>query len=141
MQKVEKMFFLKYPFVAKLYPSHVIFEDETYNLPTFDFVFNKFYPFFQKELNRLKIVNWTSKFDCEDFAKMFKVLMQACHQNSSGNAEGLAVAEIHYRRDKGDNHAINAVITDKGLIFVEPQTGESLILSKNEEKSIYYVNF
>lgn len=141
MQKVKNLFFLKYSFVARNYPAKVIFSDSEYNLPTNSYVFNKFYPFFQKELFRLKIDGWSQKFDCEDYAKMFKTLMQACHQNSDGDAEGIAVAEIHYKRDSGDNHAINAIITDKGLIFLEPQTGESLVLSENEEKSIYFVNF
>ncbi len=141
MQKVKNLHFLKYPFVARNYPAKVIFSDNEYNLPTYSYIFNKFYPYFQKELFRLKIDGWSQKFDCEDFAKLFKTLIQACHAQSKGNAEGIAVAEIHYKREDGVNHAINAIITDKGLIFLEPQTGESLVLTENEEKSIYYVNF
>lgn len=136
MQKVECSYFLKYPFVAKLYPARVTFSDEFFNLPSYDWVFNAFYPYFQKELRRLKIDGWSNKFDCEDFTKFFKTLAQACHKSSKGTAEGLAVGEISYTKTSGEYHSINIIETEKGLIFLEPQTGESLILTENEKNSI-----
>lgn len=136
MQSVQTSYFLKYPFVAKIFPSGVTFSDSRYNLPTQDFLLKKFYPYFSAELERLGIVEWSDKFDCEDFAATYKMLCQACHKNSRSTQEGLAVGAIDYAKDNGEYHCINIAFTDKGLLFIEPQTGKLLTLSKSEQNSI-----
>ncbi len=119
----------------------VIFSDENYNIPTTEWVFNKFYPWFQGELKRYGVSEWTKKFDCDDFAAFFRILAQICHKKSKGTTDGLAIGEVHYEQSDASFHAVNVVLTEKGPIFIEPQTGQQLILTKDEEKSIYRVRF
>lgn len=129
----------KIPWVANC--PKTTFSDENFNLPKGEWIFNKFYPWFQGELARYGVAEWNKKFDCDDFAAFFRILAQICHKKSKGSTDGLAIGEIHYESEKLGPHAINAVLTEKGPIFIEPQTGEQLILTKYEENSIYRVRF
>jgi hypothetical protein len=117
------------------------FSDENFNLPKSEWIFDKFYPWFHEELTRYGVSEWNKKFDCDDFAAFFRILAQICHKKSKGSTDGLAVGEIHYDQENTGPHAINVVLTEKGPIFIEPQTGEQLILTKNEQNSIYRVRF
>ncbi len=136
MKTVENTYFLTFSWAQKLYPNKVTFGDFSYNLPKSSWVFNALYPFFRGEMKRWGVLEWSEKFDCEDFAQTFRVLAKACHHKSSGSAQGIAVGEIDYQRDDGVNHCINTLFTEKGLIFFEPLTGKSLILSDEEIASI-----
>lgn len=83
---------------------------------------------------------WTEKFDCDDFAFAFKVACQEAHRKGSGLSDGLAVGVIFYRPDRGGGHAINfAVVGDNEVVFIEPQTGERLCLTKSELESVFFV--
>ena len=140
MKIVEKTYFLKEKWAAKIL-ANTTFADNSWNLPKNSWLFNKFYPFFQDELFRLGAQKWTKKWDCEDFAREFKSLAQICHNNSPlATAEGLAIGEIDYTKESGERHCINIAFTDKGVIFIEPQTGESLLLTENEKNSITRFN-
>jgi len=116
-----------------------LFTDNDYNLPKKAWVLGPFYDFFIKELGRLNISVWDKKFDCDDFSSMFRLFAQICHKASKGEAEGIAVSEIGYIKESGEQHAITCAFTDKGPIFLEPQTGEPLLLTDNEIQSIYRV--
>lgn len=129
----------KIPWVANC--SKTTFSDENYNIPKLEWVLDGFYPWFQGELGRYGIHAWNKKFDCDDFAALFRILCQVCHLKSSGKTDGLAVGEIHYESENLGPHAINAILTEKGPIFIEPQTGKPLTLTKNEQVSIYRVRF
>jgi len=122
--------------VSRNYPDRTTFSDSTFNLPTKTWLFSKFYPYFSKELERLGIIEWSEKFDCEDFAAMYKILCQVCHKNSRSTQGGLAVGAVDYQKDSGEYHCINIAFTDQGLVFIEPQTGKELKLSENEKNSI-----
>jgi len=136
MKSVPVAWFLQFPFVAKIYPSGTTFGDDSYNCPTEDWLINKFYPYFCSELERLGIIDWSKKFDCEDFSAMYKILSQVCHFNSRGTQDGLAVGAIDYTKDSGEYHSINVAFTNVGVIYIEPQSGKPLKLSKNEQNSI-----
>lgn len=120
----------------------VTFSDENYSIVKSSWVFDTFYPWFQGELSRYGISAWDKKFDCDDFAALFRVLCQVCHLKSApSKTDGLGVGEVSYDKDETSPHAINVVLTDNGPIFIEPQSGKQLILTKNEENSIYRVRF
>ncbi len=129
----------KIPWVDKC--PKVAFSDKNFNLVKSSWVFDKFYPWFQGELARYGVSDWSKKFDCDDFAAFFRILCQICHKKSGGNTDGLAVGEVSYEQGDVSPHAINVVLTEKGPIFIEPQTGNQLILTKNEQNSIYRVRF
>lgn len=129
----------KIPWVANC--PKTTFSDENFNIVQSSWLFDKFYHWFVGELNRYGIQAWNKKFDCDDFASFFRILCQICHLKSNGTTDGLAIGEVHYEQDNASFHAINVALTEKGPIFVEPQTGQQLFLTKNEEKSIYRVRF
>lgn len=129
----------KIPWVANC--PKATFSDENFNLVQSSWLFDKFYPWFQSEMSRYGIFSWDKKFDCDDFATLFRILCQVCHFHSSGKTDGLAIGEIHYEQNDTNPHAINVALTEKGPIFIEPQTGKPLILTKYEKKSIYRVHF
>lgn len=136
MKSVPVAWFLQHQFISRLYPQKTTFGDDQYSIIKKDWLFSSFYPFFSAELERLGVVQWSKKFDCEDFARMFKILAQACHLNSRGSTEGIAIGEIDYCKGDGEYHCINAAFTEKGLVFLEPQTGKELFLSTKEYDSI-----
>lgn len=83
---------------------------------------------------------WTDKFDCDDFAFAFKVACQEAHRMGAGTSDGLAVGVVFFCPDKGGGHAINfAVVDNNEVIFIEPQTGERICLSKSELASVFFV--
>lgn len=114
-----------------------LFTDDSYNLPKRDWILGAFYSFFIKELGRLNVDIWDKKFDCDDFASMFRLFAQICHKASKGQAEGIAVSEIGYTQESGGKHAIVCIFTEKGPIFLEPQTGKVLLLTDDEIQSIH----
>lgn len=136
MKIVPAEYFLTFHWVRKLYPDKATFGDANFNLPKSSWVFNSLYPFFRGEMKRWGVLEWSDKFDCEDFSQTFRVLAKACHYKSSGSAQGIAIGEIDYERSDGEYHCINTLFTEKGLIWFEPQTGKSLILSDEEITSI-----
>lgn len=118
------------------------FSDDEYNLVKESWVFEKFYPWFEDELDRYHIKGWHKRFDCDDFASLFRILAQVCHLQSGGSAKGLGIGEIFFESEKLQGpHAINAVLVENGPIFIEPQTGKKLELTQNEKNSIYRVRF
>ena len=140
MQKLSQQDFYQFPFVRL---AHLrLINDRDYNLPTSRWLSQKFYPFFNSELNRYNIFKWRETWDCDDFATMFRILAQVCHNNSGAKnkAQGIAVAEIGYTREFDNQlHAINCVFTEKGPLFIEPQTCQVIIFSKKEYDSIYRI--
>ncbi len=98
------------------------------------------YPVYRAELFRLGVVRWDSRFDCSRFAGFYTGLAQACFFETAfhlrSDAVALALGPFWYRRD-GDTvgHAVIQVITDRGRIFIDPQTGEELKLSGAEVNS------
>ena len=56
------------------------------------------------------------------------------------NAQTLALAEIWYIPDAAKphaGHAIVAALTERGLVFLEPQTGDEVQLTPAQRRSIY----
>ena len=88
--------------------------------------------------------NWKIKFDCDDYALAFMYFTARCFANTREvtDADGYARWRISYKID-GDparGHKINEALTDKGFIFIEPQTAQIVQLTKEEEASIWFRN-
>lgn len=104
----------------------------------------EFYEWFRAKLWDLGITRWDLKQDCDDFANLYADFMQLRFYNAQWepgqmpDAQSLAVARWWYRPDGSSaSHAINAVATEKGLLFIEPQTGQVLTLSQTELSSCF----
>lgn len=106
----------------------------------------EWYPVYRAELFRLGVVRWDARFDCSRFAGFYTGLAQACFFEGSfhsrSNAVALALGPFWYRRDRDTlGHAIIQAITDRGRIFIDPQTGEELKLSGVELNSAFLQYF
>lgn len=108
----------------------------------------EFYDWYRSRLFDLGLARWDSRQDCDDFANLYADLIQLkFYLGQWGsvpipNAEALAVARYWYRPGTGTQaHAINAVLTQRGLLFVEPQNGQLLTLTNDERLTRYRAIF
>ena len=104
-----------------------------------------YYAWFRDRLGDLGIVKWDSRFDCDNFARLYCDLMAARFYNAafeSGTvpkAESPAVACFWFTSATAGPHAVVAIMTEQGLWFIEPQTGYRLDLSQNEIASHFRI--
>lgn len=110
------------------------------------------YSNFRAELFRLGVVKWDVRYDCNHFAAFFCALANAkfyaANFHSATPAQSLALAEYWYRPGAGAaGHAIVLALTDRGPLWLEPQTGallapgQLLTLTPAEIASRYLVKF
>lgn len=118
------------------------FYDTTYAKPKLAWLTDKFWPWFKNARWKSNTDKWTRKNDCDNFARAYCVFAQDAHADTPLNDdEGLAVGEFCYVRSSGEAHAIVVALTDVGLVYIEPQTGEVLGLTPQEKSSCFRVSF
>lgn len=106
-----------------------------------------FYDDYRKVLSREGVVHWEQTFDCDDFASFYvsfaAVRFFTATWHTPLPAESLALGEYWYRPDNstGANHAIVTALTERGQIYIEPQSGRELNLTVSEKLSRYLVKF
>lgn len=103
-----------------------------------------YYDAFRSEIFRQGVTKWDERFDCNHFATYYAALAQTkfylANFQSRTPAQSLAVGTFWYRSARG-NHAIVMALTERGLLFIEPQTGAELQLAPAERASAYLKNF
>lgn len=86
---------------------------------------------FAAVLSNQGLVQWDSRYDCNHFAALWVSLAQARYAaaawHSDTKAQTLALAEVWFYSASG-GHAIVAAVTDRGLVYLEPQTGREITL-------------
>lgn len=118
-----------------------IVSDETYAKPTVNWLRLHFWPWFQRQRFNLGLAKWERRNDCDNFARAYAQAAADCHALTGGNRdEGLAVGEFFYVSARGP-HAIICAITELGKTYVEPQTGEPIALTPQEEQSCFFVRY
>lgn len=87
------------------------------------------------------ILGWRKRFDCDDFAIIWKLFTSLRHARSkNGQSEGVACGIIWYI--KGDvGHAINFVKTEEGWKAFDPQEEVFFDLTEEERSSVWFVLF
>jgi len=117
--------------------------DKDYSVLSKFWLMRGYYNYYIKVLNGLKISGWEEKFDCDNFAGLYKEVLSACHRVSTmSKSEGVAIGVVWYKTDSGGGHAINtAIVDDDRVIFIEPQTGLEKTLSDTELNNIFFVLF
>lgn len=105
-----------------------------------------FYARFRSELSRLGIVKWDERFDCNRFVELYTGLAQAdfyrCNFHSDTKARALALGPYWYVRANGKgSHAVVQILTERGRIFVDPQTGAEVNLTPQETRVAYFQFF
>lgn len=117
--------------------------DVKYMLPSENWFLGKFPGLlrdFQSDLRQTSYVE--AENDCDDFARMASGFAKILHNNTKKvKGTSLAVGEFYYFSDRLQVfHAINFALVkdDDGrfkVLFIEPQTGEILNLSKHEKET------
>lgn len=126
---------------AGLTKAKVHFTDANYALPTSKWLLTSFYDYFLKWLSQNDLTEWRLKFDCDNFACLYYAFAHACHTKSNRKEEGIAVGEMWYEPGNGGAHAINIACTEKGVIYIEPQTGKEVELTEPEKESCWFIRF
>lgn len=135
---------LPYYFVASLFPeSHV--GDRSYSVINSTWL-QAHWPEFRDDLFAKDVVGWDTRFDCNKFAAAFVSSVQLKYYRAQWRSwkpgQAAAIGEIWYVPTGAENgHAIVAAVTEKGLQFMEPQSGKFVALTDTERRSIYFTRF
>lgn len=110
--------------------------DDTYAIPTKEWVLGEYALFYKSFLERMGTPGWRDDFDCDNFAAVFWTMAQCGHARAMTKKQGIAIGMFGYQPDgAAAGHAINVAVTDKGVIFVEPQSCKEVFLTKTEALS------
>ena len=127
-------------FTVEKDPPIIMLADKDYAAPTSIFLFS------DEVLAAWKLYcdahPYVKKHDCDDFAFEYKSFMQGLHAQSKFPEDGFAVGVVFYLvgNDPTKGHAICWALTeDRGLIYIEPQTGLELVMSATEVGSRFFV--
>lgn len=103
------------------------------------------YDNFRSEIFRQGVTKWDERFDCNHFAAYYVALAQTRFYidnfHAETHAQSLAVGVFWYRPARGGAHAIVCAITERGAVFIEPQTGREITLTPAERASAFLVAF
>lgn len=105
------------------------------------------YDDFRRELSDgvFGVVGWDNRSQCTLFASAFEVYCQkryfAQGFHASIPAPGIAVGTRWYQVDDANGHALNLVLTERGLVDFEPQTGRFVALTQRQIASSYLKKF
>lgn len=95
---------------------------------------------FRESLFDQGVVKWDERFDCNHFAAYYVALAQTrfylANFHSRTPAQTLALGVFWYQSARGA-HAVVAAFTERGLLFIEPQTGAELQLTPAERASAW----
>jgi hypothetical protein len=106
-----------------------------------------FYIRWKADLFRKGVVKWEKRFDCNRFAAHFAAEAQIAYYienfHSWTDGRAAAVGEIWYLVDgqKDRGHAIVLAYTERGPVYIEPQTGKEVTLTSAERESVYFMRF
>lgn len=99
-----------------------------------------YYDEFLAEIFKHGVTKWDGRFDCNHFANYYAALAQTkfylANFHSSTKARSLAVGSYWYV-SKAGSHAVVFALTERGVIWIEPQTGSELVLSPAEQASAF----
>ena len=99
-----------------------------------------FYEIYREELFRQNVTKFDSRFDCNHFASYYVALAQtkfyAANFHSWTKAQSLGVGIYWYFAPRGP-HAVVFALTERGIVFIEPQTGKEIALSRVEHQTAF----
>lgn len=115
--------------------------DSDYALPKAEWLTGTFFEFFNGWRFDHNLNEWSNKNDCDNASSLFFCFSQICHAKGDRPEQAVAVGELFYKigGDQAKGHAVNVAITDKGVITIEPQTGVSKPMTKEEKDSVWFI--
>lgn len=91
------------------------------------------YDAFRSDLFSKGITKWDERFDCNHFAAYYVALAQIRFFEASFHsrtpAKTLALAPYWVRSSPNTAHALVVALTDRGIVYIEPQTGKEVALT------------
>lgn len=129
-------------FFPGLYP---LFGGVQYAVPTLAWLRGPFWNFFRGRLWDENLQAWRVGWECRDFARAYACAAQECNAlASAAPGDALVVGEFWFRphgNPVGSDHAICPAITDQGLVFIEPQTGDIRPVTPTEILTCAFLRF
>ncbi len=99
------------------------------------------YETFRHELFALGVMRLDERFDCNRFADAYTSLAQVAFYRASFSrstrANALALGPVWYQRERGGAHAVVQALTERGLIYIDPQSGREVQLTASERRSAF----
>lgn len=106
-----------------------------------------FYEWYADKLSTFGVSRNDMRLDCDNFAGLYqnfsqlKYYLAQWESNNIPDAEALAVGSVWYRPTYfALAHAVNVALTERGVLYIEPQTGAIVTLSATEQASIFKIN-
>ncbi len=133
--------------IQAFFPYHRIhFGAMDYTVPDLDWLRGPCYDAFKTRYWSSNLDKWTVRWQCRDFTRAFAVFAGECWAASTKvdlPTEAVSVGEIWFRPDpaKPAGHAVNPVICDKGLVFLEPQNNSLWPMQPAQLSSQYFLRF
>lgn len=104
-----------------------------------------YYDQFRSALHREGVTKWDARFDCDDFAAFYialaKIKFFAATFHAATRSQTLALAECYYMHSPVTAHAIVFAVTERGPLYIEPQTGQEVALTQAQINSRFLVKF
>lgn len=130
--------------IGKVLDKVLFVGDSTYAIPDIDWLLKDYYKKYKEFMVSNNLYAWKENFDCNRFAAIYMCYLQALHSYETQNeAQSITVGEMWYMsKTEGGPHAINiAMVNDNKIIYIEPQNGRRLYLSKKEKSSAWFIRF
>jgi hypothetical protein len=113
--------------------------DSSYTVVRKDWLVD-FYPKYRDRLFKLGVAKADDSFDCNHFSYNFVALAQTDYYVTSFHdrirGDTLAVGLIWYITRFGQGHSIVMAVTEQGIVYMEPQTGQFVTLTESEKATI-----
>lgn len=99
---------------------------------------------YHQELFNVGVVNWNERFNCTDFTDFFlgyagaETMVQTFH-SAEPAAKPAIFALWYHPNTEIEGHSIIVIITEKGLIYIDPQGDTPTHLTKQELLSVYHL--
>lgn len=122
------------------------FGASSYAVPTLAWLQGDLWKFFKARLWSENLDTWKVRWECRDFARAYACSALECWADTPGANpdDGLAVGEVWFIPDPtqpSSGHAICPVITENGLQFIEPQTGQLYPMTAAQLSTRYFLRF
>lgn len=131
-------------FVPHLPDCRTNFGALNYAVPTLKWVQGPFYDFFIKRRWNATLGTWQRRYECRDFVRAYCADMVECWalDNHLSDDDSIAVGEIWFsptpQLPGSAGHAVASLITDQGLVFLDPQNNKLWPMSPAQFASRFF---
>lgn len=120
--------------------------DADYATPSKKWIQGEFFNLYRKWLWDHNLFTWKEYGDCDNFAFTFYCFANMCHAKTMQirerqglpTVQGISVGIMFFKQKNYGGHAINFIVTEDEFLYLEPQNGQWLNLSKEERESCWF---